>query len=313
MKTLLVGNFGAQNVGDELILSAALNDYPNAWVMTANAKASQKFCDQKFKTVPFPPTAFRSLWRYGFESVYRTEVKNIKHFDKIVFVGGGLFAIKLRACVLWYLVFKWLKFLNPAAEFRFEHQGVDQNLNGLAKKLTQWTFAKADFISVRDKNSQKALTTLNILKVVLTQDRVWLWLNDLAKSLKFSFNHSEDSAGLILLNALDFCEKDIFDIEHRINHKVVKFVAFAPSDLKFAPLGLQTVLPKTQQEVFNLFLSSDLAIGERLHFMIVAQCFSENAAEIFLLRASYSEKVASFVREHKIAYLSTLVKQNQLL
>lgn len=313
MKTLLVGNFGAHNVGDELILSAALNDYPEAWVMTANGRASQKFCDKKFNTTPFPPTAFRSLWCFCFEPAYRAEVRNIKHFDKIVFAGGGLFAIKLRACLLWYLVFKWLKFLNPAAEFRFEYQGVDQNLNGFSKKLTQWTFAKADFISVRDANSQKALSALNISKVVLTEDRVWLWLSDLAKSLKLSFNHQPDSEGIILFNALDFCEKDIFDIEHKITHKAVKFVAFAPSDLKFAPLGIQTVLPKTEREVFNLFLSSDIAIGERLHFMIVAKCFSENATEVLLLRASYSEKVASFVRDHKIAYLSTLVKQNQLL
>lgn len=313
MKTLLVGNFGAHNVGDELILSAALNDYPEAWVMTDNGRASQKFCDKEFKTVPFPPTAFRSWWRFCFESTYRAEVKKTKHFDKIVFAGGGLFAIKLRACLLWFLVFRWLKFLNPAAEFRFEYQGVDQGLSGFAKKLTQWTFAKADFISVRDANSQKALKSLNISKVVLTEDRVWLWLNDLAENLKLSFNHASNTKGVILFNALDFCEKDVFEIEHRMTHKTVKFVAFAPSDLKFAPLGIQTVLPKTQQEVFNLFLSSELAIGERLHFMIVAKCFSENAADTFLLRASYSEKVDSFVNEHQITYFSTLVKKNHLL
>jgi polysaccharide pyruvyl transferase WcaK-like protein len=231
----------------------------------------------------------------------------------VVFAGGGLFAIKLRACVLWFLVFKWLKFLNPAAEFRFEHQGVDQNLNGLAKKLTQWTFAKADFISVRDKNSEKALRSLNISKIELTKDRVWLWLQVLVKDLKLSFNYQAGSDGVILFNALDFCEKDIFAVEHLRTHKTVKFVAFAPSDLKFAPLGVQTILPKTQQEVFNLFLSSELAIGERLHFMIVAQCFSESAADVFLLRASYSEKVASFVDEHQITYFSTLLKQDQSL
>lgn len=299
MKTLLVGNFGAHNVGDELILCAALKDYPDAVVMTADSKASQKFCDLEFKTVPFPPTAFRSLWLYVSNSVYRRRVHNIKYFDKIVFVGGGLFAIKLRACLLWFLVFKWLKFLNPAAEFRMEFQGVDQGLNGLSRKLTAQVFKAADFVSVRDENSLQALKDLGVDQVMLTEDRVWLWLSGLDLEKKFQFDEAETNH-LILVNAIDYCHGEIFEVEHNKLHHPIKFIAFAPQDLEYVPLGVEVVLPKNKHQVFEIFKLATQAVGERLHFLIVAQVFADNRGTVSLLRKPYSEKVGFFAEAHNI-------------
>jgi polysaccharide pyruvyl transferase WcaK-like protein len=299
MKTLLVGNFGAHNVGDELILSAALQDYPTAVVMTANAKSSETFCETKFKTVPFPPTAFRSLGRYLINSDYRNEVHKIKHFDQVVFAGGGLFAISIRACLLWFLVFKWLKFLNPTAEFRFEYQGVDEGLNGMSKKLTQWVFSQADFISVRDENSKLALVKLGVTVMTLTEDRVWLWLHKLDLSHDFKFD-SQETNKLVLVNAIDYCHGEIFRVEHKQNHHPVKFVAFSPQDLKYVPLGVDAILPKNKTQVFELFSSAHEAVGERLHFLIVAQVFADNRGTVSLLRKPYAEKVKSFTQTHNI-------------
>jgi len=295
MKTLLVGNFGAHNVGDELILCAALKDYPDAVVMTADSKASQKFCDLEFKTVPFPPTAFRSLWFYISDSAYRCRVHRIRRFDTIVFAGGGLFAIKLRACLLWFLVFKWLKFLNPAAEFRMEFQGVDQGLNGLSQKLTAKVFKAADFVSVRDEASKQALEALEVKNIALTQDRVWLWLSGLDLDLS-----AKAESSLLLINALDYGESVTFEVDHHLSTRYRKFVAFAPSDLKFAPLGIPAVLPQTKQEVFDLFSSAEQAVGERLHFLIVAQVFADDRGTVSLLRKPYAEKVKSFTSAHDI-------------
>ncbi len=307
MRTLLVGNFGAHNVGDELILAAALHDYPKATVMTANAKLSQKFCETTFKTVEFPPTAFRSFGRYASSKNYRAQVQALKGFDQIIFAGGGLFAIKLRACALWFFVFKWLKFLNPAAEFKFEYQGVDKNLSGMSKRQVKMVFSAADFVSVRDKNSLEALQSLGIKNVTLTEDRVWLWLKAIAKHKTLAFNQEGDK-DLILVNALDYGGAEIFEIEHAQAHHEIKFVAFAPSDLTFVPLGVTAVLPSTKTEVLDLFASGTKAVGERLHFLIVAQAFSVKE-DVYLLRRPYSEKVKSFTTQHDIKVYKSVPSQ----
>ena len=96
MKTLLVGNFGARNVGDEMILASALERYPDAVVATADAEFSTRFQEKKFQTVlPFP-TGLRSWIRFlSHPEATMRELKGT--IDTIVFPGGGLLAIKDKA------------------------------------------------------------------------------------------------------------------------------------------------------------------------------------------------------------------------
>ena len=55
VRTLLIGSFGAGNIGDEMILLAALEAYPKSLVMTADKDASATFLAREIQTVqPFP-------------------------------------------------------------------------------------------------------------------------------------------------------------------------------------------------------------------------------------------------------------------
>jgi len=291
MKTLLVGNFGAQNIGDELILLAALEDYPDATVMTADEIWTNGFCEKEFSTLPFPPTAFRSLTRYIFSKSYRQELKALTSFDQIVFAGGGLFAIRLRACLLWYLVFRWLKRVNPTAEFRFEYQGIDVNLSWLGRWFAKQTFKKADSISVRDEISGRALRACGMANFIKATDRVlaasWHW------------READAVKPLLLVNALKpITQPQLTKLHQAAASLELVFVAFQHSDLDFVPPNWpgRIIFPPNYTELFQLFDQAEIALGERLHFLITAtKIIGPQATK--LLRPPYSEKVYSFQAE----------------
>lgn len=288
MQILLVGNFGAKNLGDELILLAALQDYPAASVMTADSAWTQQFCEETLDTVDFPPTAFRSWWKYWTNNSYRQEVRGLKRFDRIIFVGGGLFAIKLRACVLWWQVFRWFKQLNPQSEIWFEYQGVDKRLGLIGRWMMRSVLSQADFVSVRDEISLEATSQSNIKGTELKTDRFW--------ETDFGWITSAERQNIVLVNALRPISTDLLKkLKRKTKNQELVFVAFQASDLQFVPKDWsgRVEFPATRTELFELFDQAELAIGERLHFLLMGSKVL-GPKKVKLLRDPYAEKVATF-------------------
>ena len=294
-KTLLIGNFGAQNLGDEMILTAALQDYPNSIVMTSDSAYSQQFTESTFETVPFPPTGLRSFLKLLVNKEYRSEIVKLKNCDTstLIFPGGGLFAIKTRACVLWFLVFLWLKKLLPGAEFRFEHQGIDQDMSWLSCKLTKFVFTRADYISVRDKNSGQALEMLGIQNYELSADRVFNYLENLNKNALVC---PESDEKILLVSALKPFDVSVVEAKYP-DHKII-FLPFALSDISILPddFAPEVVFPKNKTELFMLLSKAQVMVGERFHSLVCGYHFCET----HVLREPYSEKVKHFCEKHKI-------------
>jgi len=293
--TLLVGNFGAHNLGDEMIFTAALQDYPDSVVMTSDPEFSQRFTEKKFETVPFPPTGFRSLLRFLVNRKYRADIATLRHCDikTLVFPGGGLFAIKTRACWLWFLIFVWLKHFFPKAEFRFEHQGVDQDMSWLSKKLTRFVFARADYVSVRDEASGQALEVLGIKNYVLSEDRVFSYLKNTDVN---ALTCPESDEKLLIISALESFDVSVIEKKYP-DHQII-FIPFALSDMSVLPDNFthEVIFPKNKTELFSLLSQSDILVGERFHSLVCGYHFCET----FVLREPYSEKVESFCEKHKI-------------
>ncbi len=305
MKTLLVGNFGAKNIGDELILSSALEIYPKSLVMTSDEKYSQTFTGKSFKAFLFPPTGLKSFFKFILVSKYRKNILGLKNEDvkKVVFAGGGLFAIKFRACLLWFLVFIWLKKLCKDSEFIFEYQGVDDNLSFLSKKMIQYVFSRADFISVRDVLSKKSLEGLGIKNVILAEDRVFGFFKEEKNKLKkIKKEKDKKNKKILLLNSLSYFEQKKYS-KIKINYKDYKqiFLAFAPSDLSFLPENFEgeVLVIKTKKQLLTLMGESDSGVGERLHFLILCKSFL-SSEKTKTLKTPYSEKVQSFCDKEKI-------------
>lgn len=286
---LLVGSFGARNIGDELILDSALDEYKNAVVVTANKKASQKFCERDFSCIKPLPAGFRSLIAWTSDPLYRKDWNNAsKHIDTIVFPGGGLFAISFIACFYWFLTFLWLKHFFPKAKIIFQHQGVDKGMGFFSRLLAGYVLKRADSITVRDTASVQAVYQVTGRMVEDKGDRVEKYLD--SKKIKTGSN--------ILINAVK--KFDGTKIRKKYGEKI-KFIAFAPKDLYACRVSLQANahFPKTKSELFDIFGSSKMIIGERFHSIVLGKYLlgKENTK---VLRKPYSEKVKSFSRKWNI-------------
>jgi len=295
MKTLLIGNFGSGNIGDELILSQALENYPEAVVMTVSSEFPQKFCGKELDTIPFPPTGLRSGLQYLFSSEYRKilrSTQNDKEIKQVVFAGGGLFAIKFRACFLWFLVFLWVRKMYTPETYTFEHQGVDENLGYFSRLITKFVLSRATVVTVRDESSVRAVKSICGKNVENKGDRVngeWRMKNEEFKKEK-----------IVLINARAKFDMKKLDSHLRGNDRMV-FMAFDKSDLKCVPKDFsgEIIYPQTKKEVFELFQRAECVVGERFHFLLLGMyfCGSQNT---FILRKPYAEKVKNFCAENNI-------------
>ena len=286
MKTLLIGNFGAHNIGDELILSQALEDYPDALVMTNDPLSSQAFCEKNFQTVAFFPTGFRSFLRIFTDKNYRKSLRALKNnIDQIVFPGGGLFAIKTRAYFLWFMVVLWCRLLCPTAKMIWEHQGLDTQVDVSKKILLKWVFKDAKKISTRDRPGADFLKALLQKNIISESDRVRSWSVPAAKT-----------ANKILINALKSCNTEYETLKKTYPEHDFVFLAFDPHDLDAVPddFSGEIIFPRTISEVKQAFSEFDAAFGERLHFLICAKTFADKQT-IQTLRMPYAEKVKNFV------------------
>lgn len=291
MKTLLIGNFGARNIGDELILAATLEDYPNPIVMTADSEFSQNFCEKKFDTISPFPTGLRSFFRFLLSKKYRLQLLSLRgQIGEVVFPGGGLFAIKSRAYLIWGITFLWVRKLFPKIKIILEHQGVDKPKGYLNKKIVQYVFSHTDQISARDDQSANILGKLGIQNVEITGDLVATFLQK--KFPERSFQKQK----IILVNARTPFNTAL--AEERFPQYKKIFVAFEPADARHVPENFEgeIIFPHTARETFKLFQTAEIVIGQRLHFLILAEFFC-GVDHTFTLGKPYSEKVENFVQK----------------
>lgn len=113
-KIVLVGNFGAGNFGDELILAGFLKkigkELPRAKVVVLAGKPKLVRRFHGVDALPQIPTGFRSFWKRG----WWRSLRKIREADAIIFPGGGLFSDEesWRAIFLWSVhIFNFAIFL----------------------------------------------------------------------------------------------------------------------------------------------------------------------------------------------------------
>ena len=295
-KKLLIGNFGAKNLGDELILLASLAKTKNSIVMTNDVEYSQKFCMQNFENVSFFPVGFRSFWKFFCNSSYRKKIFLLKNeIDEIIFCGGGLFAIRFKAVWIWFIIFLWAKYFLKKPVF-FIRQGIDQNLGFFSQKIIQFVFSRADYISVRDSESAEILKKLKIKNVEIKNDAVIQYLKN---NFEKNFIPKEK---IILINAKSFFDPKKI-LKKYPQHKLI-FIAFDPQDKKFVPKNFnhEILFPADKNQLFEIFQKAEISIGERLHFLILGENFC-GKEKTFLLKKPYSEKVKNFSQKRFIKIL----------
>lgn len=166
MRVLLVGNYGAGNVGDEL-LRTAFESLPGiSWTVVSARPAPGD--------VPRLPGGLRSLLSLR----WRRTIQEMRRSDAVVFGGGTLLADyeSWQACFLWWLHARVARLFDVPVLF------AAQGIGPLRTRLGTW-FARdalhcAMFISVRDALSAERVKDWGLTtKIVQTFDPAFALLH----------------------------------------------------------------------------------------------------------------------------------------
>lgn len=319
---MLVGNFGAGNIGDELILAGFLKkigkELPRAkvCVLAGNPHLVRRF--HGVDALPHLPTGWRSFWKSGWlvrrslsgrGEGWMRSLRKIREADAVIFPGGGLFTDEesFHAILIWgihLLVARY--FWKPVFLLG---QSIGPITGIYAQNFTRFCLRKAEWIGVRDSASASELKKLGIpaKKVKLGRDTSFWLVNRIPKTREIK----KRGVLKILVSARSFpkIEEEFFaefgraldQISER-THARISFAEFGKGDAavwqkicrhsKHARLWKTLELPESAEGVVRAVNKFDLVIGMRLHSLVAAQLAGTPAIGL-----AYSRKVKEFAEK----------------
>lgn len=164
MRCLLVGNYGAGNVGDEALRAYFLEAFPEVeWQVLSAAPTG--------KELPRLPSGIRSFLRFD----WLKTVRAYRSCDGVVLGGGSLFteSESVRACVLWGL-HVWLA-VRCGKPVYLAFQGIGPFRSKVGEWCARFAVRNSCFLSVRDEASAARIEGwMKSIKVVHTFDPAFL-------------------------------------------------------------------------------------------------------------------------------------------
>lgn len=295
---LIVGNYGAGNLGDDAILGGILTDLKNVGyagiiaVTHGGVKTSSEIY-KGLKKVPFVPSGFRSRFKKNRKEAYDA----VQAADLMILGGGGLFtdAESRRAPFIWAAQAKAaLKLKKPYICYG---QSVGPLKSFWSRHLAKKVFKKATAVHVRDQSSADLLASWKIEATVGT-DPALSWL------LAERRNIPKKPVILISLRTWPgfssaHWEPLIKEIKVFAKKKKLKPMLLsmdtnnAKEILALKATNLEVFEPNSALQAFEGIQKASLAVTMRLHAGIFAL-----AGRTPFIALSYSQKV--------IALLSTL-------
>ncbi|OIO53388.1 hypothetical protein COT40_00220 [Candidatus Peregrinibacteria bacterium CG08_land_8_20_14_0_20_41_10] len=318
MKVLIIGNYGADNLGDEAILEGVLQSLiktglskKNLEVLSANPAKTQQ--EHQVKVFYVLPCGIHSFLR---GTVLQT-ILIIRKTDKIILGGGGLFnEDKFKALLLWG---------EHVLLARIFHKPLFIYANSIGPvktKIGEWiikkVFSYATVVSVRDRASLELLLKLGITqaKIHLTTDAVC------SLPIKIPTKKSVKKIVFSFRGGIKWTEAILDEITGLINWLQIKkyqlilvsFQKYQDSDLKIIK-SIEKKLSNTggvsiqhisgYQNYLKLIQNAQLVIGTRLHSTIFALL-----AGIPVIGISYSLKVRNFMEDNQMG--EYVIDLNQL-
>jgi polysaccharide pyruvyl transferase WcaK-like protein len=266
MRIVLIGNFGAGNLGDELLKEALLKELSGFDVTVCSAEPNEE-------EVPRIPTGMRSLVK---TSWWET-LKALRNADSVVFGGGTLFtdAESTRACFLWWMhVIAASAFGKPTL---LSYQGIGPLRSNIARLLTASALRHCSFLSLREKRGMELVNVLN-KKSIQSFDPVFSLLQGegtcrTQEVFTLIPRYSEHWTGDRILTFRRSLRK--LREEGRFSH--VEILSFTPSDRRewqlcraLAGEIAQAVPVSTKEELLLRLAHSVFILSERYHGTIAA-------------------------------------------
>lgn len=164
VKILISGYYGFNNIGDESILRAVVD----------NLRC--KLNDIEITVLSQNPEF--TAQKYGVNSVNRKSVKDIinavRKCDLLISGGGSLLQdVTSKKSILYYLMIMWAAFFFRKKVFIYS-QGIGPILSKINRRLTAATLRRVDDIVVRDEASRELLIEIGVRKnkIIVTADPV---------------------------------------------------------------------------------------------------------------------------------------------
>ena len=307
-----MGNFGAENIGDELILEGFLaqlaqhSPQTKVTVLGGNPRLIQRW--HGVPALPLLPCGLRSFFAGNWVSF-----QAIRAADNVVFPGGGLFtdSESFRAILLWGMHILVARFFWKPVYLL--GQSIGPFHSEAAQNFTRFCLSKAEWIEVRDTASEKELRKLHIScsKIKVGKDTALGLVKRLPK-IKLLKKKGRRKILLSLrnfrkLNPNLFGELGIA-LEKLSEKPTIKitFAAFGKGDLEALKQTQSLVgkkikvlaLPESAEEILQEIKKFDVVIGMRLHSLITARLAGVPSVGI-----SYSRKVAEFQKSQQQKFL----------
>lgn len=308
MKIIICGNYGAKNIGDEMILKELIKSVKSAneraEITVLSADPSETANTFKVKSVEKFASGIRSFFK---KALKKNETKEeVKNCDCVILGGGGLFGNSLKADIIWGIQAFWPYFYKkPVIIYG---QSVGKPSTKIGKWIMKKVFAKAALISVRDEESKENIKSLGINKEIHV-------IPDLAFRSGFSNAKSGLNKAIIVLRQLKNLPGNfIAEIskfaswlgEKGLKIKIMDFQGGEKGEndsmihkkliesLKNNE-GIEYIKNLNHESAINHFFGADFVLGTRLHSII-----SAIKTETPFIAINYAAKVAGLLKHAKL-------------
>ncbi|MBT4456598.1 hypothetical protein HOC54_05660 [Candidatus Peregrinibacteria bacterium] len=285
MKFGIIGNYGASNVGDELILEGLLatirKSKPAAEIVVLSANPSHTREKFEVKSVHKFPAGPRSIFSYLLNGNFKKTKAQIKECDYVIVGGGGLFDdSSFKAIWIWtvqtYMAYSLKK------KVIMYGQSIKEPRSSLTKKIIKKLFKKSSFVAVRDEDSKR------IIKKLIRGKKVHL-MPDLLFFLQPKFKQAKENKIILCLRdqpgkPQDF-DKNLAKSKNYLIQKdealQIDFLPFEKdSDERYHEQIIEKIAEKgrvqtrdfteKRHKIEKLFSESKMVIGVRLHSVLMA-------------------------------------------
>jgi polysaccharide pyruvyl transferase WcaK-like protein len=294
MKILLVGNYGADNVGDDLLMNAAMAGL-EANFSGPDVRVMGPGRDLHY---PLPSAGVRSYLRMNTMKAN----KGFEWCDIVVLGGGGLFNTEVPKSLN-----IWGKVIKGANKFDKKIYMIGQSFSGVNLHLEKM-LNQVDLICVRDSHSYKLLQRSGLnAPVRLVSDLVFGLPDDSFVKDELVFDDE-----YIAVNLREYVSVELSAVESIIDELVDKVTSSTPYSMYFVPFGpgdhkfMKTIVEKYKDNGRVLVLESlddslealtkaVAVVSMRLHPCLVGLATSKP-----VLNLSYMQKTSSFMSDNDV-------------
>ncbi|MFA6991950.1 MAG: polysaccharide pyruvyl transferase family protein [Candidatus Gracilibacteria bacterium] len=280
-KVVIAGNYGAKNLGDEMILEGVLemvkNMFPKSEVTVLSADPIATEQTHKVKSAYLFPSGIRSFIKGILFGHFAATKQIVQECDLFILGGGGLFAsIKRRANIIWGRQVKWV--YHYKKPLFILGQSLENIKGFFGYRIVKRVFENAKVIAVRDIQSKAVLDALGIKKHIYV-------IPDAAFRVRTGEKYHSGGQGLIILRKSDrLSNQYLYEVGEfakwliKEENMDICFVNFQNADNSLHEKmsgytkkeGICIVTPKSVNDVFDLYHKADFVLGMPLHSVIAA-------------------------------------------